>query len=48
MRSTSIAGVVSPGRAICVFISRQPLSFKVAAARTTRSSESPRIKAPLA
>ncbi len=46
MRSTSIAGVVSPGNASCVFISRQPLSFKVAAALTTRSSESPRIRAP--
>ena len=46
MRSTSIAGVVSPGSASCVFISRQPFSFKVAAALTTRSSGRPRISAP--
>ena len=48
MRSTSLAGVVSPGRASCVFISRKPRSFRRAAAATTRSSERPRIKAPLA
>ena len=48
MRSTSMAGVVSPGSASCVFISRQPLSFSVAAALTTRSSDRPRISAPVA
>ena len=46
MRSTSMAGVVSPGSASCVFISRQPFSFSVAAALTTRSSDRPRISAP--
>ena len=40
------AGLVSPGSAIWVFISRQPLSLRVAAALTTRSSESSRISAP--
>ncbi len=47
-RSISLAGVVSPGRASWVFISRQPLSLSVAAALTTVSSGKPRIKAPLA
>ena len=48
MRSTSMAGVVSPGRPSCVFISRQPCRFSVAAALTTRRARARASARPLA